>query len=324
MTTTTLARRCLVGLSLLVLAGAAAGQARLWDKAGPCDRDCLKGVVDKYVEAMVKHDAKAAPFAVSVKFTENAEAFPIGQGGLWTSATGASKTYRIYVPDPVSRQVGFMGLIQTGEMQNQLALRLKVEDGKITEAEHYVARNLNANVLGNLQAPRPGLLATLPANKRIPRELMLIIAASYYDAITNSNADLTLFATDCERHENGMITAGGSGPGFNGQPRPSCTDNMNSHALSYITGIDLRRVWIADPVTGLVFAYSQFRHEFKTKDIQVVDKDGGVSTRQMNYEPFDFPSAHITKIEDYKVHEQEAMGYRLPYMSSNGWNRFLR
>lgn len=322
--TTTLVRRWLAGVALLVVAGSAAGQARLWDKPGPCDRGCLKGIVDKYVDAMVKHDAKGAPFAANVKFTENAEAFPIGQGGLWTNATGASTTYRIYVPDPVSRQVGFMGLIQTGDMSNQLALRLKVEDGKITEAEHYVARNVNANALANLQAPRPGLLAALPANKRIPRELMLIIAGSYYDAITNSNADLTLFADDCERHENGMITAGGKGPGFNGQPRPSCVDNMSSHALSYITGIDLRHVWIADPVTGLVFALSEFRHEFKTKDIQVVDKDGNVSTRQMNYEPFDFPAVHITKIEDYKIHEQEAMGYRLPYMSGNGWSRFLR
>jgi hypothetical protein len=38
------------------------------------------------------------------------------------------------------------------------------------------------------------LLAEVPRNERIPRELMWIIAASYYDAITNSNADLTLFA----------------------------------------------------------------------------------------------------------------------------------
>jgi hypothetical protein len=307
----------------ITITGSAAGQARLWDKPGPCDRDCLKAVVDKYLDAMIKHDPKAAPFAATVKFTENAETLPLGQG-LWASATGASKTYRIYVPDPVSRQVGFLGVIQTGDMSNQLGLRLKVEDGKITEAEHYVARNLNANSLANLETPRRGLLATLPANKRIARELMLVIAGSYYDAITNSNADLTPFADDCERHENGMITAGGKGPGFNGQPRPSCAENMNSHALSYITGIDLRRVWIADPVAGLVFALSEFRHEFKTKDIQVVDKDGNVTTRQMNYEPFDFPAVHITKIEDYKIHEQEAMGYRLPYLSSNGWSRFLR
>jgi len=316
----TLVCALLFGVSI---AGTALGQARLWDKPGPCDRDCLKGVVDKYLDALVAHDAKAAPLAANVKFTENAEVLTIGQG-LWANATGTSRTYRIYVPDPVSRQIGFLGLVQTGEMSNQLGLRLKVEDGKITEAEHLVARNVNANSVANLQTPRPGLLAGLPKSKQIPRELMLIIAASYYDAITNSNADLTLFAPDCERHENGMITAGGQGPGFNGQPRPSCTDNMNSHALSYITGIDLRRVWIADPVTGLVFGISQFRHEFKTKDIQVVDKDGKVETRHMEYEPFDFPAVHVTKIEDYKIHEQEALGYRLPYMSSNGWSRFLR
>jgi hypothetical protein len=309
----------LLGVSL---AGSAAGQARLWDKPGQCDRDCLKGAVDRYIDALVKHDPHAAPLADNIRFTENAEAMPIGQG-LWESATGASKTYRIYVPDPVSRQVGFMTVIQAGDTSEQLGLRLKLENGKITEAEHYVAP-LNANSLANLQTPRPGLLATVPAAKRIRRELMLVIAASYYDAITNSNADLTLFADDCERHENGMITAGGKGPGFNGEPRPSCADNMNSHALSYITGIDLRRVWIADPVTGLVFGLSQFRHEFKTKEIQVIDNSGNVSTRQMNYEPFDFPAVHITKVEDYKIHEQEALGYRMPYMSSNGWSRFLR
>src|SRR5262249_22257816 len=151
----------------VTVAGTAAGQARLWDKPGSCDRDCLKGVVDKYLDAMVAHDAKAAPLAANAKFTENAEVMGFDKG-LWANATGASKTYRIYVPDPVSRQIGFLGVIQTGDMSNQLGLRLKVEDGKITEAEHYVARNLNANSVANLQMPRPGLLATLPANKRIP------------------------------------------------------------------------------------------------------------------------------------------------------------
>jgi hypothetical protein len=149
----------LLGLSI---AGPAAGQARLWQKPGPCDRDCLKGIVDKYVDAMVAHDPRAAPLADKIKFTENAETLPMGQG-LWASATGASKTYRIYVPDPVSEQVGFMGLIETGDKSNQLAIRLNVENGKITEAEHYVARNLHDNSVANLQAPRPGLVATLPA-----------------------------------------------------------------------------------------------------------------------------------------------------------------
>src|SRR5437762_14385076 len=95
----------LVALLLLgvAVAGTASGQARLWDKPGPCDRDCLKGVVDKYVHAMVAHNPKAAPFADKVKFTENGEVLTLGKG-LWADATGVSKTYRIYVPDPRSEE----------------------------------------------------------------------------------------------------------------------------------------------------------------------------------------------------------------------------
>lgn len=304
-------------------AGPAAGQARLWAEPGPCDRECLENIVDRYIDAMVAHDPDAAPLADDVKFTENTKVSSIGEG-LWATATGASESFRIYVPDPIAEQVGFIGVIRTGDEYNELGLRLKVEDGKITEAEHHVARNLGENNLANLQTARTGLLATIPRKERIPRELMLIIAGSYYDAITQSNGEATLFAEDCERHENGMITAGGEGIGFGGRPRQSCFDQMNSHALSYITSIDLRRVWIADPVTGLVFGLSQFRHAFKTKDIQVIGRDGQVTTRHMDYDPFDFPAVHITKIEDYKIHDQEAMGYVMPYMSSNGWNRFLR
>ena len=49
-------KRSLVALLLLgvAIAGTASGQARLWDKPGPCDRDCLKGVVDKYVQSREK------------------------------------------------------------------------------------------------------------------------------------------------------------------------------------------------------------------------------------------------------------------------------
>ena len=34
---------------------------------------------------------------------------------------------------------------------------------------------------------------------------------------------------------------------------------MNSRGLSYITSIDLRRVWIADEEKGLVFGLTMFR-----------------------------------------------------------------
>ena len=53
---------------LLLLSGLAAGQA-----TGPCDRECLNGFVDQYLDALVKHDPKLVPLTKNVKFTENGQ-----------------------------------------------------------------------------------------------------------------------------------------------------------------------------------------------------------------------------------------------------------
>jgi hypothetical protein len=302
--------------------GLAQAQAHLWEEPGPCDRECLKGFVDSYSDAMVLHDPAGASLADTVKFTENTEILTIGQG-LSSDATGASDTFRIYVPDPVARQVGFMTVIEAGHEHRLLGLRLRVDNGEITEAEHLVAA-VSENNLANFQTPRQSLVSELPPAKRIPRELMLVIAASYYDALLQSSGDATLFADNCERRENGMMTAGGEGPGFGGAPRQGCYDQMNSRTFTYITSIDLQRVWIADEVTGLVYGISQFRHAFETNEFQVYESDGEITTREMDYEPFDFPAVHMQKIEDYRISDQEAMGVRLDYRSGNGWNPFWR
>jgi hypothetical protein len=303
--------------------GPAAGQARLWEEPGPCDRSCLIEIVDSYLAAMVAHDAQAAPLGSDIRFTENTEPKTVGEG-LWATASAEPATFKIYVPDPVARQVGFIGIMEESGMPIQLGLRLKVEDGKITEAEHLVVRNLGENNLPNLKMPRPGLTAAVLPEDRLPRELMLMIGASYYDSIEQSDGDATLYADDCERRENGMITAGGEGIGFGGLPRQGCYDQMNSRTFTYIDSIDLRRVWIADEVTGLVFGLSQFRHSMKDKEITVIGRDGQPTTRAMNFDAFDLPAAHIFKVEDSRIHEIEAMGFTMPYMSKNGWSDFLR
>ena len=56
--------------------GPAAGQARLWEEPGPCGRECLTGIVDSYLEALVAHDPAAAPLAGEAAFVENAERLP--------------------------------------------------------------------------------------------------------------------------------------------------------------------------------------------------------------------------------------------------------
>ena len=115
-----------------------------------CDRDCLKGMVDTYLAALVAHDPSQAPMATDAKFVENVMPTAVGEG-LWKTASAVPTTFAIYVPDPVSEQVGFLGMMQENDKPIELALRLKVVDGKITEAEHLIARDLSEANLANLQ-----------------------------------------------------------------------------------------------------------------------------------------------------------------------------
>ena len=305
----------------------AAGQARLWDSPGPCDRTCLIDIGDRYLAALVAHDPASAPMADEVRFTENTVLLDVGEG-LWQTASAVPETFAIYVPDPVSRMLGFIGIMQENGAPIQLGLRLAInDDGEIIEAEHQVVRNISDGNLANLQTPRPGLLPTavIPESERLPRELMLVIAQTYYDAIEQNDGDASLFADDCERHENGMITAGGTGESaFGGGPRLGCNAQLDTRGLSYIDSIDLRRVWIADPVTGLAFGISQFRHSMVDPTIDVYDASGKLTERNVDFKPFDLPAMHIFKIRGGRIHDIEAMGFMAPYMSPSGWNVHLK
>jgi hypothetical protein len=288
--------------------------------AAQCDRVCLDKLVDTYIAAMVTHDPSHVQFAKDVKFVENTIPMKPGEG-LWKTASEGPTTFKIYVPDPVAQQVGFLCLMKESDKPVQLGLRLKLRNGKITEAEHLVARDLRENGLKNLQTPRPGLLATVPPAERLPREQMLKIAESYYTAIVDSNGDAAPFADDCLRHENGMQTTGNppaKTPGFGTMGAMGCHDQLNTHALSYITRIEPRRVEIADVETGLVFGLSQFRQPMEQNFVKIVGVPG-VEKIDMPFKPFDLPAAHIYKIQGEKIHEIEAMGFMMPYNSKTGW-----
>jgi len=216
----------------------------------------------------------------------------------------------------------------------QLALRLKVDNQKVTEAEHLYAVITAPSQLANLQTPRPAFFATVPPAERSKRTILLLIGNAYYDALEQSNGEAAPFAADCGRRENGMHTAGAGAPprpanapaggtGF-GFPIQGGAEQLDSRAMSYITSIDLRRVWIADEEKGLVFGLTMFRHPMTEKTVTILNKDGTTSERPMPFDPFDLEAAHVFKIRDEKIHEIEAMGFMLPLNSKNGWSPFLR
>src|SRR6185312_6770032 len=78
----------------------------------PCDRACLKTMLDQYLSAVIKHDPKAAPLAVGFRQTENAINVGPG-GGTWKSVTGLGRMQRRYL-DASGGQAGYYGLVEEG------------------------------------------------------------------------------------------------------------------------------------------------------------------------------------------------------------------
>ena len=296
-------------------------------QARDCNRKCLIKLSDDYVAAMVAHNPKRVPFSRNVKMVENLKKIKPGEG-LWQTAAVGPDKYVIHVPDPVAQQVGYMAVLTENidgkPTPVQLGLRLKLENGKITEAESIVVRNLTeANLAKHLQTPRLPLVSPVPKPYRDSRSRLLAIGASYYDALDNNNGALAPFADDCVRYENGGQSARNPVPtgkveGFAYLGSLGCAAQIDTNAFEYITHIDNRRVWIADVVNGLAFGLSHFRHAFTTKDFRVFGIPGE-TTRHMEYDPFDMPAIHIYKIWGGKIHEIEAVGIVMPYMSPTGW-----
>jgi hypothetical protein len=347
-------KRLMIALAaMLLLALVGCNKAEVVEKKSmELDRNGLIGITKTYLSAIVAHNPSAAPLAENIAFVENITKMKPGEG-LWKSAVSAPSSFAIYVPDEKNQSAGFLGMMtymappppppaapgakpkkeaapaaapKDIEQPVLVALRLTLKDGKIMEAEHLLAGITGAN-LETLKTPRSGLVTEVPAAQRKDHDELIKIGASYYDALDDNDGTLMPFAPDCERHENGMITAGanaGAGPNNAGTGKIArdCAGQLTSKVMSYIGPIENRRVFAADPVTGLVMGLSHFRHPMNTGAYEVINMDGTKGKFEMKFAPFDLPAAHIYKIgADGKVHEIEAMGFMAPYNAPTGWEK---
>lgn len=103
----------IAGLGLLLCGGIVAiAQQNNTRGSGPCDRACLEGFVDQYLDAVIAHDPKRVPIAPNAKFTENGQRLNLGDG-FWRSVLSKGK-YKLFVTDVEAGQVAFIGTITEG------------------------------------------------------------------------------------------------------------------------------------------------------------------------------------------------------------------
>ena len=299
----------------------------------PCDRDCLIGFADQYIEALVTHDPSGLPLAASVKYTEDTATIPVGDG-LWVGISEGPTTFRIYAADVVSGQVGFYGVMKEFDRPLILALRLKVENSEITEIEHVLARNMGVSAMENLEEPRPAFLQPVPHDLRNTREEMLRIADLYFESIEQDDGSVAPFADDCVRHENGGQTTTNDPPDpddFSNTPMDQyrlamakidalgCAAQIDCQNLAYITRIRPRRLVIVDEELGLVFGFPMFVHRGDVRSVDIIGVPG-VESVPKAFGPINLQAGEIFKIYGGQIHEIEANGFLLPYSADSGWD----
>lgn len=266
---------------------------------GPCDRACLEGLVNGYLEAMVAHAPERLQLTEDFKFTENDQELKLGEA-LWKTATGLG-TYRLYFADPQNQQVGFYGTIRENGRPTTFVLRLKVDNRRIAEAESLVLRGAATAQRIEMESPDPVLLETVPPAERISRTELVARTNLYFEAIEQGNGKVAPFHKDCARFENGIKTSG-----------VSCSDQLDTHTFDYIQKIYPRRFLVVDEERQLVFGFFMFNHP---GDITWVKNPDG-SRREMGAaatRPFAVDVAELFRIQDKQIRKVEALMVSLPY-----------
>jgi hypothetical protein len=310
-------------LSILVSKPSMANGARP-AKASDCDRACLNDMADKFLAAIVAHDPSKLPHSANVKYTEDNVQLQLGDG-LWATATGIGP-YKIYMDDPEQESVGYFGVVDEDGHPGILGMQMKVVDHKATEIEVLVARpeGLGGGPTGgaaNLK-DKPIFSEDVPESERLPRAKLIALANGYFSTIQQNTGEIkTSFDPDCQRIENGGITA--NNPNGTGVAKMGCEAQLKTGLLRFVTRCRDRRFVVVDQQKGLVLVSTFFDHSGALTTFKLADGTD-YRVRPPFDRPFSFVMLELFKIQHAKIRQIEAVIDTVPYHMPSPWVKYSK
>lgn len=315
------------GVGLVPSPGTSAAAQASQGAAG-CNRECLIGIAGQYLDALVARDPKRAPLAGSVRYTENGQRLVPGDG-FWNSVSGRG-TYTLHVADATAGQVVTFATMREAGTPLIVAVRLAVENRRITEVETLLAHSENgARNLEAMGGPRDAFSRPTPPADRVSRAELVRVANMYFSGMQlNDGKGQYPFADDCHRIENGNHTT--NAPGRDGAPRPdpktatsysamwTCREQFESGLLHFVSRIRDRRYVAVDEERGLVVAFVFFDHDAGAS--RTFQTPGGRTVTAGPVAPWTWHIAELFKVEKGLLHEIEAILERAPYGMTSGWS----
>ena len=275
---------------------------------GACDKVCLEAIGARYRAAYLAHKPTLAPFAKTVRYTENniEMPFPDGTWDTVTQEVGPALT----ISDPKLGTVGMYMAVMQREIPGYLAVRLKVAGGKITEVEQIIStkRNLSSppTPFGDISQSSfdPIIDQVVPPEKRVTRAQLIAHANGYFDTLQMNDGKIrgTCFTPDAIRRENGMLFKD-IGGGFR-----TGTYRFNNRVR--------REIVLVDEARQVVMARGFIDHKGVLDEYYLTD---GTKKKSIFQEPQTWALLESFKVKDGCIASVVADFYQAPYYTVSPW-----
>jgi hypothetical protein len=290
-------------LAALAMTAGAAAQA-----PAACDKACLEGIAQAYRTAYLTHDPSKAPFAAQVRYTENNIEMPFPDG-TWDTVT-EDVGPALVMSDPQAGQVAIFTPIRQRAVEGYLGVRLKVDNGRITEVEHIVSTARNLSSPPTPIAPiaqfelDPRLDRTVPMDKRASRAALAAHANGYFDTLQGNDGEIrgTCFHDFAIRRENGMLFSDIKGGFESGRYR------FNNRVR--------REILLIDEERQIALARGFIDHKGVLDTYQLTD---GTPVKSTFQEPQSWGLLEAFKVEDGCISSVAATFYQAPYYTVSPW-----
>jgi len=282
-----------------------------------CDRACLYGVLDSYLKALLARDPQQVRWATSVRHTENNVELRPGDG-LWGTIT-ALDSYEMRFADPLTGGIAIFGVVEETTTRSPYAMRLKVVEGSVAEAETIVVRKDDAGipfVTADIK-PLPVWDEVIPEAQRTPRQQMIDAANGYFETLQRNDGTLHVqFTDDCNRREDGFISTNVPDPDLDPLWKLGCADQFRMGQYLYDDRLRDRRFPVVDEERGIVLGAGFIDHEGRIGDFKLTD---GSTRSSIFRRPHSFVLLEAFKIRDGKIAQVEASFITVPYNMPSPW-----
>jgi hypothetical protein len=289
------------------------------------NRAALIGLVEKFLDALIRCCPCELPLAAEVTYTENGVRVPLGDG-LWKSVSGRG-TFQLHLADPESGQAGFVGSLDENGFFAMIVARLKAVAGLITEIEIIVARPERTEEWGNLGhathtlfvpplladlrpsafADPPEQFASAPPRRPSSRAELLQVVERYFTALAAKRAADAPLAKGFTRRENGIEASGGT-----------AASQIDAGYIATLMSVR-RRPLVVDERAGLVLDLALFDIAGTSEPIEVQGV-GKVAVPAAFLTPSTDLHAQLFSIDAGQIQAIEDIVRRVPYGQSGPWD----